>query len=469
MGDIARIESVDRLLKGVEENSQKLANEGEIFTVHSMRAARDREIVIALERIKSSPGMDKEKYALRVLQDAKSLVESNKADLEEIKRLRGSTPEEAIKNSDKIKALFDNNRDLIKARAYLIIGAGLTKANPNSEDFSLFNNLIDSDESTIAMIEDVNNVCKHESTTLEGLHAECCKVAISEIERIHEFLEEKVQKLNMPYKLVPKISIPSIPFTSSSGSSPNRTEVTKKANEDMSQFKPIGKESFGVLGARITGNAKGGVVIREIDPGSPAEKAGLRVSDFIVSAESKSSRWNRTKLDDLAKTVSLCAESFETFIKESSSENVTFEIRREGAASSIKIPVSLSERENSLGYGAEFDQWTGGLFGLQAKNGIAITRVSENSPAATSGLRAGDVITWVEFNGKKIVIDNVDAFKIVYKNSIGKKFVLHGWRGGEQGEEISIQLNPAEYGFSDIKKVPEYRTSHDVEFGIKHT
>lgn len=454
------IESVDKLLTEVKENSNKLKNEGIDLSVHDMRAARDREIVIALERIKSSPGMDKEKYAERVLQDAKSLVEANKGDLEEIKRLRGNSPEEAIKNSDKIKELFDKNKDLIKARAYLIIGAGLTKSKPDKQEFSLFNDLVDSDASTNALIEDVNQACKRESSTLEELHTECCKVAISEIERIHSFLENRVSKPKPTYNL--KIDLPSIPFTSSI--LPSKV-VERAPKPDLSQFRPVGQESSGVLGVRVSGNAKGGVVVTDVDPGSPAEKAGIKKGDFIVSAESQSKRWNRTKLDDLAKTVAVCAESFEEFIKGCSSEEVKFELRRDGARSSIKIPVTLTERSNSLGYGAEFDQWT---FGFQSKNGVAITYIHDNSPAAASGLKVGDVITWIEVNNKRINVDDVDSFKIIYRNSVGKKLVLHGWRGGEEGEEISLELKPAQYGFTDIKKMPEYRTARDVEFGIKH-
>ncbi len=185
--------------------------------------------------------------------------------------------------------------------------------------------------------------------------------------------------------------------------------------------------------SRLGASEMRGAVVTEVVQGSPAERAGLRKDDVIVRFDNESVTSTR-KLNRLIAeaapetTVRLTVrrgggeqetsatlgkrEDFQTRLNTITAPQ-TEELRRrlEGlqglqrdrdgnftffnAGASRRIGVTTQPLTKQL---ADY-------FGVASGEGLLVTAVSENSPAAKAGLRAGDVITEAEGSRVRTVID----------------------------------------------------------------
>jgi len=180
----------------------------------------------------------------------------------------------------------------------------------------------------------------------------------------------------------------------------------------------ISKENMGRYGMREVR----GVGVTQVVKDSPAEKAGLKRDDVILRFEGES-------VTSARKLSRLVSES-------SPDQSVRITISRGGAEQEISATLSKQNMKNLMGAGIRDDvlkdiekDWPqikagdGNFvfnFGANRRIGVStqtltrqladyfgakdggllITSVSENSPAAKAGLRAGDVITAVD--GEKV-------------------------------------------------------------------
>lgn len=141
----------------------------------------------------------------------------------------------------------------------------------------------------------------------------------------------------------------------------------------------IDAESARALGAEV----KSGALVSSVEPGSAAEKAGIRVDDIIV-------RINEERIDDsleLRNAIGL----------KSSGEEIRIEYVRGGETRTVTTELGQQQVSQSSG-----DEIHSGLAGAQfasnstrSSRGVEVTEVTPGSPAAQRGLRAGDVITAV--------------------------------------------------------------------------
>jgi len=166
------------------------------------------------------------------------------------------------------------------------------------------------------------------------------------------------------------------------------------AQSIMRQILDFGEVRRGLLGVTIqsideeTAEALGteverGALITGIEPGSAAEKAGLRVDDIIVGVDDKRIDNNR----ELANAIGL----------RGSGESVKIDYVREGRERSVVAELGQRVEEQADGedihpglQGATF-----ATASTTAADGIEVATVEAGSPAAQRGLRAGDVITAV--------------------------------------------------------------------------
>ena len=141
----------------------------------------------------------------------------------------------------------------------------------------------------------------------------------------------------------------------------------------------IDAESAKALGAEV----KSGALVSSVEPGSAAEKAGIRVDDIIV-------RINEERIDDsleLRNAIGL----------RSSGEEISIEFVRGGETQTVTTELGEQQVSQSSG-----DEIHSGLAGAQfaanstrSSRGVEVTEVTPGSPAAQRGLRAGDTITAV--------------------------------------------------------------------------
>ena len=171
------------------------------------------------------------------------------------------------------------------------------------------------------------------------------------------------------------------------------------AKSIMSQILQYGKVRRGLLGVSIsdfsaeTAKAYGveageGALVQEVNSGSAAEKAGVKVGDVIVAVDGRK--------------ISNASELRTTIGVKRSGDKVQLDLRRDGKQRSVTAilderelaeQVSAGEIHPGLD-GAEFAAYdgTGGPFDGPA---VQVTAVEPDSPAAARGLRPNDIIVAV--------------------------------------------------------------------------
>lgn len=153
----------------------------------------------------------------------------------------------------------------------------------------------------------------------------------------------------------------------------------------------ISDEMLKALG--FEGNTKQGAYVMSTTPGQPADKAGIQVGDIILEA-------NGTPVKDSTDLV-------DTIARSRVGSTVMLKVMRDvggNKAEQLSIPVEIATRpeERNLtiaqnGMNAPSTPKTGkgnlGLMFKESEEGLVITEVQQNSPAAKAGLRSGDLVT----------------------------------------------------------------------------
>jgi len=182
------------------------------------------------------------------------------------------------------------------------------------------------------------------------------------------------------------------------------------------------------IGVHITDRAEGGVVVDTVESESPADKAGIKRSDVIVEFDGEHVR---------------SARQFARLVQETpTGRTVKATITRDGQRRDVQITPDerrggdvmvmgggdflgdymrdfgrdfgrLGDRFSNFNFNFDFPALSGRRLGVTveeltgqladyfgAKDGVLVTAVTDGSPAATAGLKAGDVITTV--NGDRI-------------------------------------------------------------------
>lgn len=198
-----------------------------------------------------------------------------------------------------------------------------------------------------------------------------------------------------------------------------------------------------------------GVRVERVLPGSPAERAGLKPGDVIISLDGKKV---------------LTPGDVRSFLKGLDEEKeVQMEIVRDGDPMTVKItPEERNGLRMVMGGGMylgvnlqELDTDLASYFQVDPGAGVLVTRVEPGSPAEKAGIRSGDIITHV--NGEKISappdvvgkMDNVregDTLEItVLRHGAEKKLSAkpeeRGWPHPEIGNlpELHNMLNNPEF------------------------
>jgi serine protease Do/serine protease DegQ len=167
---------------------------------------------------------------------------------------------------------------------------------------------------------------------------------------------------------------------------------TEIAGSIMRQLLDFGEVRRGLLGVSINPiDAEGakalnapvdsGAIITEVQPGSAAEDAGLKVQDIVVEVNKQKINNHR----ELANAIGLM----------SAGEEVDIRYYRDGEA--LTTTAKLSQQRDTLGSGSDIHP---GLDGARfasssataTADGVEVVAVEPGSPAAQRGLRQDDVI-----------------------------------------------------------------------------
>ena len=141
-----------------------------------------------------------------------------------------------------------------------------------------------------------------------------------------------------------------------------------------------------------------GVLVTEVYPGSPAEKAGIEVQDILVQAD-QSELPSSEVLADLLRRMSV-------------NDDITFRVFRKGkfrnkTLKSVALPEAMAENYCQRSLGIRVGELTSkAMIGVGIK-GVEITEVTRGSQAERVGLQPGDVLLKINDHS----IPNVKEFR----------------------------------------------------------
>jgi serine protease Do len=161
-----------------------------------------------------------------------------------------------------------------------------------------------------------------------------------------------------------------------------------------------------------------GVLVTEVEPESPADKAGLKQGDVILKINGKEIRSN----ESLRNTVSLMAPGTKITLKifhDGKEKEVTVEI---GSLSKSKFASEMSDISKKLGLGVvPINSETARQFNAKGDRGVVVAEVTPNSPAEGVGIEPGMIILSVN----RVYVNTVAEFnKALEESAKTKKAVL---------------------------------------------
>lgn len=185
----------------------------------------------------------------------------------------------------------------------------------------------------------------------------------------------------------------------------------------------ITPEISGALGIK---RDKGGLV-SEVKGGSPADKAGLRRGDVIVSIEGETIPDAATLARKLALTNPGVNTEF-VVLRDGKERTFTIKLIEHPENKKVKEPDEKLKTEEKLGIEvSEITQQLRSRFKIQASGGVIVVSVAHGSLASESGLRTGDVI--LEVNGDSI--DGPDEYqRALGEHGSGRTLLFLIERGG---------------------------------------
>jgi serine protease Do len=157
---------------------------------------------------------------------------------------------------------------------------------------------------------------------------------------------------------------------------------------------------------------KKGALVADIPPGGPADKAGIKRGDVIVSFDEREIE----EMKDLPYIVASTPVG----------KTVTVEVIRKGRTKSIQVEIGTLEEEKeptkvaeaSPDLGITLKELTPELarnFDLSETSGLVVVQVARNSPAAAVGMRPGDIILEIDqepMKGLEHFIDKIKNYKV---------------------------------------------------------
>jgi serine protease Do len=167
-----------------------------------------------------------------------------------------------------------------------------------------------------------------------------------------------------------------------------------------------------------------GILVGDVLPGSPAEKAGLKQGDVIIGfagekVHSLPSFRLKVATSEVSKPSELVylrdGKERTTSIVPAPAENIVFDVEKNGQPGSPKPNVSEPEKTAINGFGLEVQPLTADLakpLGLPTDmKGLVVSSVKDGSPAEAAGIEQGDVITKVIQNHKPQPLTTVKDFQ----------------------------------------------------------
>ena len=210
-----------------------------------------------------------------------------------------------------------------------------------------------------------------------------------------------------------------------------------------------GEVSRGYLGVRMSevdsdlADALGmkkpyGALINDVEEGESADLAGLIPGDVIIEFDDKQIKFS-TDLPHVVGQIKPNTEAIAKVIRDGEEISLEFILGELPVNSETFIPAKTQTSSDPIGIKvADLDRDNPSMANMP--DGVIVSRVNPSSPASGK-VNRGDLITMIQFKGKKYQVFDVESFNDSLLNfSSGDKVAVHLIRGGNRFIR-SITLN----------------------------
>jgi serine protease Do len=187
------------------------------------------------------------------------------------------------------------------------------------------------------------------------------------------------------------------------------------------QITPVTRQLAEPLGLQ----AAEGALVRVVERGSPAEKAGMEPGDVIV-------QYNNQAIEESRELVRMVSRT-------KPGTTVPIEVMRDRQRRTLQVTIAALEAEADSGASASASAWGLTLRELEpaarqqlrlpeGRTGVLVSAIEPGSPAARAGVRPGDVVLDVN---RTSVSSAADAVAALGRGSQDTAFLLL-WRDGQE-------------------------------------
>ena len=202
-----------------------------------------------------------------------------------------------------------------------------------------------------------------------------------------------------------------------------------------------GEVSRGYLGVRMSevdsdlADALGmqkpyGALINDVEEGESADLAGLLPGDVIIEFDNKQIKFS-SDLPHVVGQIKPDSQASAKVIRDGQEIIIDFILGELPVNNETFIPAKTQTTLDPIGFKvANIDRENPSMTNMP--DGVIVSRVNPNSNASGK-VNRGDIVTMIQFKGKKYQIVDVISFNTAMKNfSTGDKVALHLLRGGNR-------------------------------------
>ena len=210
-----------------------------------------------------------------------------------------------------------------------------------------------------------------------------------------------------------------------------------------------GEVSRGYLGVRMSevdsdlADALGmkkpyGALINDVEEGESADMAGLVPGDVIIEFDNKEIKFS-SDLPHVVGQIKPDSRASAKVIRDGKQISLDFVLGELPINNETFIPAKTQSSSDPIGLKVvDIDRDNPSMANMP--DGVIVSRVNPNS-AASGKVNRGDIITMIQYKGKKFDVNGVDSFNEALNNfSSGNKIAIHLIRNGSR-PITSITLN----------------------------
>jgi len=173
-----------------------------------------------------------------------------------------------------------------------------------------------------------------------------------------------------------------------------------------------------------------GALINDVEEGESADTAGLIPGDVIIEFDKKEIKFS-SDLPHVVGQIKPDTKAFAKIIRDGEEITLEFTLGELPVNKESFIPAKTQSSSDPIGLKvADIDRDNPSMTNMP--DGVIVSRVNPNSPASGK-VNRGDVITMIQYKGKKYEVVDVNSFNEALDNfSSGNKIAIHLIRSGNR-------------------------------------